>query len=250
MNKKSISQVPVVNEKGILQGLKLLEEHLSTDIVSTPVVIMAGGLGTRLRPLTDNCPKPMLRVDGKPMLEIILESLIQQGFINFYIAVNYLGEQIVDYFNDGLALGVNIVYIHENKRLGTAGALSLLPQMNETMIVMNGDVLTNVDYKGLLSFHKKEGGPLSVCVREHQTEVPYGVMDLDGVNVTGLTEKPRYSDFVNAGIYALDPDVIKLLSYSEYKDMPDLIKDLLQGHYVIILVVWLFFFHWFYWRQL
>lgn len=228
MNEKGISQIPIIDEFGILVDLRLLDEKAPTETFSTPVVIMAGGLGTRLRPLTDNCPKPMLKVDGKPMLEIIIESLIQQGFVNFYLAINYLGEQIVSYFKDGSHLGVNIFYMKENKRLGTAGALSLLPQLDESMIVMNGDVLTTTDYKGLLSFHHKQGGLMSVCVREHQTEVPYGVIDLDGGEVSGFIEKPRYNDFVNAGIYSINPEVLKYLEYSEYKDMPELMKDLLQ----------------------
>ena len=227
MKEKAISQIPLVNEKGVLSGLRLMEDGVPIRVNSTPVVIMAGGLGTRLRPLTDNCPKPMLKVDGKPMLEIIIESLMQQGFVNFYIAINYLGEQIINYFGDGAKIGVNIQYMHEEKRLGTAGALSLLPELDETLIVLNGDVLTNVDYNGLLSFHKSEKARMSICVREHQTEVPYGVVDLDGSHVKGVTEKPRYNDFVNAGIYAVNPEVLKLLPYAEYKDMPDLVKDLL-----------------------
>ncbi len=229
MQEKSIMQMPIVDENGIVCGLKLLNYHQAMTRLSTPVVIMAGGLGTRLRPLTDNCPKPMLKVDGKPMLEIILESLIQQGFQNFYIALNYLGEQIEAYFLDGSHFGVNINYLYENKRLGTAGALSLLPEtIDESLIVLNGDVLTKVDYVGLLSFHSESNSDMSICVREHQTEVPFGVINLEGNQVRGITEKPSYNDFVNAGIYAIKPSVLQQLLYSEYKDMPEVVKDLLD----------------------
>ncbi|SFH76338.1 CBS domain-containing protein [Selenomonas ruminantium] len=226
MLNKNVRQLPLVDSKGCLCGLRILSEFdISRLKHSNPVILMAGGLGTRLRPLTDKCPKPLLRIGDKPIMEIILESFIQQGFSNFYISVNYKADMIEDYFGDGNRYGISINYIREKKRLGTAGALSLLPDnIEEPVLVMNGDLLTKVDFGQLLDCHNYRHADATMCVREYRYQVPYGVVDIADEKewvITGLTEKPVHSAFVNAGIYMLNPEVIKDIPKDTYFDMTD-----------------------------
>lgn len=230
MKSKSVRQIPIVNDNGFLVGLKLLSDFSNESIKrSNIVVIMAGGLGTRLRPLTDHCPKPLLKIGNKPILEIILESFIEAGFCKFYISVNYKAEMIKQYFGNGYKYGVTINYLEENKRLGTAGALSLLPdQIKESVIVMNGDLLTKVSFKQLLDFHTNNKSLATMCVREYNYQIPYGVIDFDNWKITALKEKPVYSAFVNAGIYVLEPEVIKSIEKEKYFDMTDLFSDVMS----------------------
>jgi NDP-sugar pyrophosphorylase family protein len=189
------------------------------------VVLMAGGKGERLRPLTADCPKPMLAIGGKPMLEIILQQCVEAGFKHFYLSVNYLKQQIIDHFGDGSHWGVEVRYLEEHSPLGTGGALGLLPQIPEhPLLVMNGDVLTRVDFKQLMNFHQEHAAEATMCVREHVTQIPYGVVQLNGTNVAGLEEKPLLSHFVNAGIYVLNPSVLALLEPHKACDMPNLLK--------------------------
>jgi NDP-sugar pyrophosphorylase family protein len=186
---------------------------------------MAGGFGKRLKPLTDEIPKPMLKVGTKPILENILNQFIEAGFFNFYISTHYKPEVVSEYFGDGSDWGVSIKYIHEEKPLGTAGGLGLLPRnvINLPMLMMNGDLLTKVDFKELLDFHLKEGGDATVCVREYDLQVPYGVIETTGKYVTSIVEKPIYKFFVNAGIYVLDPSVLDTIDGAAYLDMPNLL---------------------------
>lgn len=221
---RNVRQLPIVNRDNIVCGLKTLWEYETRNIKrANPVVLMAGGLGTRLRPLTDNCPKPLLKIGGKPILEIILENFIQQGFYNFYISVNYKAEMIEKYFGDGSNYSVSINYLKENKRLGTAGALSLLPEsLKEAVIVMNGDLLTKVDFNQLLDYHIYRNADATMCVREYSYQVPYGVIDIDNLEIKMLREKPSYTSFVNAGMYVLQPDIIKEIPHDTFFDMTDL----------------------------
>lgn len=221
---RNVRQLPIVNRDNIVCGLKTLWEYETRNIKrANPVVLMAGGLGTRLRPLTDNCPKPLLKIGGKPILEIILENFIQQGFYNFYISVNYKAEMIEKYFGDGSNYSVSINYLKENKRLGTAGALSLLPEsLKEAVIVMNGDLLTKVDFNQLLDYHIYRNADATMCVREYSYQVPYGVIDIDNLEIKMLREKPSYTFFVNAGMYVLQPDIIKEIPHDTFFDMTDL----------------------------
>ena len=233
MLNRNVRQLPLLDEKGIVCGLKILSEFDASRLKhSNPVVLMAGGLGTRLRPLTDNCPKPLLRVGDKPILEIILENFVQQGFFNFYISVNYRADMIEEYFGDGSRYGVNIKYLRENKRLGTAGALSLLPEdISEPVLVMNGDLLTRVDFGQLLDYHKYRRADVTMCVREYRYQVPYGVVNIankEDWEITGLIEKPSYSTFVNAGIYMLNADIVKSIPKETYFDMTDVFSDNLK----------------------
>lgn len=221
---RNVRQLPIVNRDNIVCGLKTLWEYENRNVKrANPVVLMAGGLGTRLRPLTDNCPKPLLKIGGKPILEIILENFIQQGFYNFYISVNYKAEMIEKYFGDGSNYSVSINYLKENKRLGTAGALSLLPEaLKEAVIVMNGDLLTKVDFNQLLDYHIYRNADATMCVREYSYQVPYGVIDIDNFEIKMLREKPSYTSFVNAGMYVLQPDIIKEIPHDTFFDMTDL----------------------------
>jgi NDP-sugar pyrophosphorylase family protein len=190
---------------------------------------MAGGLGTRLRPLTEDCPKPMLPVAGKPLLQNILEGFIASGFHRFYISVHYLADVIKKHFGDGERWGITIRYIEEDRPLGTAGALGLLPSVDHLpLIVMNGDLLTRVDFAELLDFHEGQKAEVTVGVREYEMQVPFGVIRSEGQNVVGIVEKPIQRFFVNAGIYVLSPRLVHTVAAGEHLDMPDLIQQVLD----------------------
>ena len=221
MRRDSLLQIPVLDPAGHVIDLLLLQELLSPVRQPNPVVIMAGGKGTRLRPYTEDCPKPMITVDGKPMLEILLERCISSGFHKFYFSVNYLKEQIIDYFSDGNRWGVSINYLVEDEPLGTAGSLSMLPtSIDSPFIVMNADVLTRLDLTQLLSFHCEHNARATLCAREHVINVPYGVVQAKGVELDCFEEKPSYRNLVNAGIYVIDPQLLSLLPHHQYIDMP------------------------------
>lgn len=224
---KSIRHLPIVDQNRCIVGLfydkKVVVKRLN------PVVLMLGGLGTRLRPLTETIPKPMLRVGDKPILETILTHIAEQGFVHFYFCINYLGEQIRHYFGDGSRWGVHIEYVEESDRMGTAGALSLLPEKPQMpFIVMNGDLLTKVNLGALLDFHIEHQNIATACVREYAQQVPYGVVDIEGARVTQMVEKPVYRYFVNAGIYALSPEAMEKVPESAFYDMPTLIEEVLS----------------------
>lgn len=229
MRRESLHQLPVLDKQGRIVHLFLLEELVKPKTLSNWVVIMAGGEGKRLRPLTTDVPKPMLRIGGKPILEIILEQCIDAGFRDFYFAVNYRKEQIQDYFKDGAQWQAQIHYLEENKPLGTAGALSLLPQQpTDALLVLNGDVLTRVDYTRLLRFHAEQEAAATLCVREHNTQIPYGVVRLDDLRVLTLEEKPVLSHYVNAGIYLLEPELLEQVPADCFFDMPQLLEQAVQ----------------------
>jgi len=234
MRSETLHQIPAIDEQGRVVRLFLLEELIKPKVHTNPVVIMAGGEGKRLHPLTQDCPKPMLRVGGKPLLEIILEQCIDAGFKHFYLSVNYLKEQIKDHFGDGMRWHVRIDYLEETQPLGTGGALSLLPHKpTEPLLVLNADVLTRVDYGRLLRFHDEQQAAATLCVREYTTEIPYGVVCMDGLNVLTLEEKPVIDHYVNAGVYLLDPALLDLVPQDRFFDMLTLLeKDKQQQHRV------------------
>ena len=191
MHTFKIDYIPCIDENKKLIDFYSYDDLSHSKPLDNFVVIMAGGEGKRLRPLTENCPKPMLRIKNKPILEILLEQFQGNGFKNFYISVNYLKENIIDYFKDGSHLGLNINYIEEEKPLGTIGSLSLIkPKPNQDLIVVNGDVLTKIDYSNLLDFHKKNNAIATVCLREFQTTIPYGVVDIKNTEIKKFLEKP------------------------------------------------------------
>lgn len=189
---------------------------------------MAGGYGTRLRPLTDDLPKPMLPVGTKPLLELIVEQLRVAGIRQVNVATHYRGEVITDHFKDGQDFGVEIRYVKEDQPLGTAGALSLLEESDEPLLVMNGDILTRVDFRAMLNFHREHNAELTVGVRQYEFRVPYGVVNTNGVDVTGISEKPVVRQFINAGIYLLNPLVRRVIPNGRPYDIPELIENLLK----------------------
>jgi dTDP-glucose pyrophosphorylase/predicted transcriptional regulator len=223
-----IRQIPVVNKENKL--INLILEHEYSESVTKPnwAIIMSGGLGSRLKNLTKDIPKGLLHVGGKPILESIILSLKSFGIINIKLSVNYFSEQIIDYFGDGSSLGVNITYIKETKKLGTAGALSLLEEMpNEPFLVMNGDLLTNVNFASILDFHSEHDNCATMCIKDHGYEFPYGVVKLDkNHKFLALEEKPKMQAFINAGIYVLNPECLNYLPKNEHLNITDLFEIL------------------------
>jgi NDP-sugar pyrophosphorylase family protein len=199
------------------------------------MVIMAGGKGVRLHPQTLNCPKPLLRIAGKPILEHIIEHAKNQGFTNLVIAINYLGHMIEDYFGDGDKFGVKIQYLRENLPLGTAGALSLLdPKPDSSFIVTNGDVITDINYVELLNYHHQNSASATMAVRGYEWQNPFGVVQTQGLEIIGFEEKPITRSNINAGVYALEPSALSLLGKSEPCDMPMLLKRLQEKSKLVI----------------
>lgn len=227
MKSKHLLQLPVVDQSGRVVGLESLHDLLSKRKIENSVFLMAGGFGKRLHPLTQDCPKPMLKVGDKPILELILQSLADVGFHRFYISTHYLPKMITEYFGDGSKWNITIQYIHEDKPLGTAGALGLLPPnaIQAPMIHMNGDLLTRVDYRSLLEFHECHPGSATLCVREYETQVPYGVIQSDGHRITKIVEKPVQRHFISAGIYVLSPELVGRVTPGQHIDMPTLLEQ-------------------------
>jgi len=228
MQALQIRQIPLVDSKGCVVGVEAIEE-LSREPAPKDnwVVLMAGGLGTRLHPLTQTTPKPLLRVGNKPVLEIILESYIKHGFRRFHISVNYKREMVMAHFGNGSKWGCEIRYIEESRRMGTAGALGMLPERpTSALMVMNGDLLTKVNFECLLEYHLANEADATVGVREYEFEVPFGVVNMVDHQLTSIDEKPVNRFFVNAGIYVLNPDVLDRLPQDGYLDMTTLLNDL------------------------
>ena len=228
MRRKGIHHLPLVDEIGLVVGLATSDELTGAAERPNWVVLMAGGLGTRLQPLTDECPKPLLAVGGKPILETILESFAEQGFKRIFLSVNYKAEMIRNHFGAGGRWGVQVEYLHEGPRLGTAGALSLLPERPTVpIVVMNGDLLTRPNFDNFLQFHIAQGATATMAVREYDFQVPYGVVQLDGTRIEAIEEKPVQKFFVNAGIYALSPEALDHLPAETFFDMPTLFEHLI-----------------------
>lgn len=228
MRAKKIRQLPIIDENGCLVGLETFEDLLSPAEKNNFVVLMAGGLGERLRPLTETCPKPMLKIGNKPILENILTNFIEHGFRQFFFSVNYMSDVIKTYFGNGSNWGVEIRYLQEQHQLGTAGALSLLPyNPSEPIFVMNGDLLTKVNFSQLLDFHYEQRAKATMCVREYDFQVPFGVVQIDRHTITAIEEKPVQRLFVNAGIYILEPEIPKLIPKNIYFDMPTLFEKVI-----------------------
>jgi NDP-sugar pyrophosphorylase family protein len=227
--------VPIVDEDQKVIDLFIIDDGLLKKQHENHVVLMVGGLGTRLRPLTENTPKPMLEVGGKPILETIVKRFVDSGFTNITMCLGYKSNVIQDYFRDGGSFGANIDYIVEEKRLGTAGALALLGKnLTNPFFVMNGDLLTNIDFEKMLDFHVEHKSKATMCVREYDIEVPYGVVNLVNENIISIEEKPNHSFFVNAGIYLLESDCIDLIPDNEFYDMPTLFGELIAAKEKIV----------------
>ena len=229
MESTQLLQLPVVDAQRHVVGLVTLHGLLDKRLRDNPVFLMAGGFGTRLHPLTHECPKPLLKVGDKPILQLILESFIHAGFHRFFISTHYLPEMIREHFGDGTAWGVSIRYVHEEVPLGTGGALGLLPhgEIDQPMFMMNGDLLTTMNYQGLLDFHLEHTGIATVCVREYEHQVPYGVIQSDGHRIVSMVEKPVHRYFINAGIYLLSPELVRSVQPGTRIDMPSLLGQVM-----------------------
>jgi dTDP-glucose pyrophosphorylase len=227
----NLKYIPVVDARRVVCGLAGTQVSSKRKLHDVPVFIMAGGFGKRLRPLTENTPKPMLRVRGKPILERLVDDLTQYGFQEFYVSTHYRAEVIRDYFGDGSSRGIKITYVHEDEPLGTAGAIKLLPDSiaGSTIVIVNGDILTRVNYLALLDFHTTHGDSATVCVTRHEYQVPYGVLFGRNCKVTRIVEKPIQQYFVNAGIYVVSLDAISSAWLRGYCDMPDLLQLLVDS---------------------
>jgi NDP-sugar pyrophosphorylase family protein len=225
---KNIYQIPIVDMNGVLVGIDEVDELLKPKEYPNKVVLMVGGLGERLRPLTNDKPKPLLNVGNKPILETIIANFSRYGFKNIILSVNYKSEMIEEYFGDGSAFGTKIEYVRENKRMGTAGALSLIKdELTKPFFVMNGDLLTNINFEHMLEYHRKNHSVATMGVREYDFQVPYGVVNVKGHLISSIEEKPVQRFFVNAGIYILSSDVLKIIPEDSYFDMPTLFEKLI-----------------------
>jgi dTDP-glucose pyrophosphorylase len=223
MHANQVHQVPIVDENGYVLGLHLWDEIIAPQQRSNPMLIMAGGQGARLRPYTEKCPKPMLLIGGKPILEHIIIGAKGEGFHNFIIAVHYLGNMIEEYFGNGSSLNVCIEYLHEESPLGTAGAMSLLnPRPELPFVISNGDVLTDIRYGDILDYHCKHGALATMAVRMYEWQNPFGVVHTQGIDIMGFEEKPIVRNHINAGVYVLDSEVLETLKTGERCDMPTL----------------------------
>lgn len=223
----SLRQLPILDGGGRVLGLATVEDFLNIPVRTNPVVIMAGGKGERLAELTRDTPKPMLTVGSRPILDTIVGNLAGQGFRNFWLAVNYKAEQIEGHFGDGSSLGLDIRYLRETKPLGTCGALSLMPRPEEPFVVTNGDVLAKADYSHLLDSHLQSDAQATVVVRDYQMQVPFGVVNADGAQVTHIEEKPTQSYTISAGVYVLSPEAMDIVPADAFYDMPTLVTDMI-----------------------
>ena len=227
MKSRQIQQIPVIDDAGRLVGVEifdfLLEQHKKENIV----ILMAGGEGNRLRPLTHDCPKPLLKVGKRPIIETIIERFVQQGFYKFILTVKYKAEMLENYLGDGKTLGAQIQYVKERESLGTAGALGLISErMTLPTFVMNGDLLTKIDFRELLSFHENSNVSGTMCVREMDFNVPFGIVNTEGNQFLGIEEKPSFRFMINAGIYVLSPQTFSLVPKDECLGMPDFFQIL------------------------
>lgn len=229
MRRSGLHQIPIVDADHRVIGLKTVDDFLCLANRENPVVIMAGGLGSRLHELTREQPKPMLPVGGRPLLEMIVNRFVTQGFSKIWLAVNYRAEIIEQYFGDGRAFGADIRYLREDKRLGTAGALSLLPpEIEQPVIVSNADLVASLDYPELLDAHISSGAVATMAVREHEYPIPFGVVMESGGRIERIEEKPVHRVLVNAGVYVLSPEAIRRVPHDIYFDMPQLFDNLIE----------------------
>ena len=230
MHRRAIRHLPLVGAHGALVDFLLLEELLEAPALPNSAVIMAGGEGSRLKPLTDAVPKPLLKVGGKPLIEILIERLRSAGVREFLITVNYKSHMIEDHFGDGSRLEVRVGYVREPEPLGTAGSLRLLEGISrKPFFLVNGDILTKCDFRAMLAFHDAAGAELTVGTVPYAVDLPYGVLDVEGGRLAGVSEKPRLDFLINSGIYVVDPAVIPLIPAARVFDVPDLMRALVAA---------------------
>ncbi len=229
LQEKRLRHIPLLDPAGRVVDLALLSELVMDRPPKLSAVVMAGGFGQRLRPLTEDVPKPMLLVGDRPLLELIIERLSESGIHKVNITTHYKPEKITEHFGDGSTFGVQMSYVNEEQPLGTAGALGLMEESDEPLLVINGDILTQIDFRALMAYHHEHQADLTVAVRKYDLKVPYGVIECEGALVSNLREKPVMSFFVNAGVYLLQPGVRRFITNGERLDMTDLIQRLLDA---------------------
>ncbi|MBE7423378.1 MAG: Glucose-1-phosphate adenylyltransferase [Bacteroidia bacterium] len=245
LRETGVSHVPLVDGERKVVGLVCLDDLLEEDETTLQAVVMAGGRGTRLHPLTEDMPKPMLPVGDRPLMERIIRQLSETGIRQVSVTTHFRAEKISEYFGDGQGFGVNMNYIAEDRQLGTAGGLALMAEPESTLLVVNGDILTEMDFRVMQAFHREHRAALTIAVRQYEVQVPYGVVESEGVHVSGLVEKPVHKFFVNAGIYLLEPEVHRLIPKGIHFDMTDLIREAMkQGMKVVSFPIWE------YWRDI
>jgi dTDP-glucose pyrophosphorylase/CBS domain-containing protein len=225
LRETGVSHIPLVNDDGQVEKLVALDDLLQQDELALQAVVMAGGRGSRLHPLTEELPKPMLPVGDQPLMERIIRQLGDAGVRQVSVTTHYRADKITDYFGSGGQFGVNLSYVTEDRQLGTAGGLALMPPPESTLLVMNGDILTRMDFRAMVAFHRQHNAMITVAVRKYELQVPYGVVESEGVIVRRLVEKPIQSFFVNAGIYLLEPAAHRLIPKHQHFDMTDLIRE-------------------------
>lgn len=229
LKRHNVLHLPLTDAKGRVAGLATFDELLMGGELPVQAVVMAGGLGTRLMPLTKNTPKPMLPVGDKPLMEIILEQLRDCGIRRVHISTHHKRDKIIDHFGDGRKHGVELSYLYEKKPLGTAGALSMLADQTRTTLVMNGDILTHVSFKAMLDYHREMRADLTMAVCQYDLKIPYGVVETRDHYVTRINEKPTMEFFVGAGIYILEPSALARVPRAAKRfDMTDLVGRLLK----------------------
>jgi dTDP-glucose pyrophosphorylase len=234
MTEYGIRQIPLLDVEGRVVDIALESDYLADSTLGLDGFIMAGGFGKRLMPLTEKCPKPMLPVNGKPILEHLVGKLRAAGIQHVSISTHYLAENIIDHFHDGKDFGVNIEYVGEDQPMGTAGALAKVAVGDLPLLVVNGDILTSIDFRAMLDFHREHSADMTVAVQQYEVRIPYGVITTDGVDAVRIVEKPTLRNFVNAGIYLVQPSVCKMVPPDRTFDMPDLIMSLISAQKRVI----------------
>lgn len=228
LKQHNILHLPILDAKDRVVGLVRFDEFMPEHLVPLQAVIVAGGSGMRLRPLTEHTPKPMLPVGDRPLMEIIIEQLREAGITRVNVTTHHNQDKIAEHFGDGHEFGVELTYVSEDRPLGTAGALGLMGTPLNTVLVINGDILTGVDFRAMLAYHREHAADLTMAVWRYDLQVPYGVVECDGTSVRRLTEKPVLDFLVNGGIYLLEPSVYGFIQNGERVDMTDLIQRLLD----------------------
>ena len=234
MQEQYVRQLPLLDSAGRVVDLVLMRDFGDIDTLPVTAVIMAGGFGSRLRPLTDHMPKPLLPIAERPILDWIIEGLRHAGIRQIIVTTYYKAEMIQGHLENGERFGVQIEYLHEDRLSGTAGALALVQDWSQPLLVINGDILTRVDFRSMFDYHQEHHADLSVALREYHFQIPYGVVEMEGVYITAIKEKPSTTVFVNAGIYILSPSIQGYVTKGEFLDMPDLIKRAMADNRTVV----------------
>ena len=230
MREGGVRQIPVVDEENRVHDLVTMYELMPDQTLPVHAVIMAGGRGERLRPLTEHVPKPMLPLGERPLLEHVVEQLSKAGVRRMNITTHHKGEVIEEHFGNGEDFGVDIRYVREDRPLGTAGALGMMCESSEPLLVLNGDIFTRVDFRAMVDFHMENQAAMTIAVRDYEVEVPFGVIETSGIDVVAITEKPSVRRLINAGIYLVDPSVCRFVPNGQAYDMPQLIEQIIENH--------------------